>query len=193
MATSKVAIANRGLQLLGAKRIESLAQDQPNARSMSAAYDAVRDNELRKFTWGFSIRRAAIAADGSQTEWGDWNRYSVPNDFIRLIRDDETGIAPDWRIEGSEIGKVIITMDSSPLYIRYVSLVDDPNQYDASFREAFSAALAKATCFEITQSSRKMDACDAAYQDAIEEAKRIGSIEEPAQEFPEDDWILVQR
>jgi hypothetical protein len=193
MAVSKVSIANRGLQLLGAKRIESLDQNHPNAKSMSAAYDAVRDAELRRFRWNFSIRRASIAADGSQTEWGKWNRYVVPNDFLMLIRDDESGVAPDWRIEGSDVGTVIITADASPLQIRYVAMLDDPNLYDALFRESFAASLAKATCYEITQSTAKLQNVGAAYDAAIAEATRIGSIEEPAQEFPEDSWILVQR
>lgn len=194
MATSKVAIANRALQLLGSpKRLESLSQNHPDARSISAAYDAVRDAELRRHTWNFSIRRASIAADASQTEWGSWNRYVVPNDFLRLIRDDESGIATDWRIEGSDLGQVIITADGSPLKIRYVASIDDPNFYDTLFREALSAALAVACCKEITGSTAKTQDARAAYQDAIEEAKRIGSFEEPAQEFPEDDWILAMR
>ena len=36
MAISDVTVANRALQKLGAKRIESLTQDTPNARSINA-------------------------------------------------------------------------------------------------------------------------------------------------------------
>ena len=39
MAISRVQLANRALQKLGAKRIESLTQDHPNARSMNAAFE----------------------------------------------------------------------------------------------------------------------------------------------------------
>ena len=191
MATSDVAIANRALQKLGAKRIESLTQDHPNARSMNAAYELVRDAELRRYRWSFATRRASVAADGGDTTWGDWNRYSLPNDFIALIRDDETGQAPDWRIEaGAEgEGSFIITADAAPLEFLYVARVEDPNAFDPLFIEAFACKLALETCEEIKQSASKKASINSDYKDAIAEARRVGAIEKPAQEFPEDSWV----
>lgn len=189
MAVSKVQIANRALQKLGAKRIESLAQDHPNARSINTAFDLVRDAELRRYRWSFATRRATIAADASKTEWGEWNRYTLPNDYLYLIRDDETGQAVDWRIESDADGVYIITADSAPLYIRYVARVDDPNFYDALFIEAFACKLAVETCEEIKQSTGKKESLKSDYDFAIAEAKRVGAIEKPAHSFPEDDWL----
>lgn len=185
MATSKVAIANLALQKLGAARISALDQDASNARSMNAAYDLMRDAELRRYRWGFAIKRDSIAADAADTVWGDWKRYSLPNDFLALIRDDETGQAPDWRIEGL----YIVTADASPLQIRYVARIDDPNYYDALFIESFACRLALQTCEEITGSTSKKAKIQEDYDFAIAEAKRMGAIEKPAQEFPEDDWV----
>ena len=48
---SKVEIANRALQKLGAKRIASLSEDSRNARAINAAYDTLREAELRAHTW----------------------------------------------------------------------------------------------------------------------------------------------
>lgn len=185
MAVSSVAIANRALQKLGAERIESLSQDDPNARSMNAAFGMVRDAELRRYVWSFAIKRESIAADAADTTWGSWNRYSLPNDFLRLIRDDETGQAPDWRIEGL----FIVTADAAPLDIRYVARIDDPNFYDPLFVEAFASKLAVETCQEITQSNGKKEGAQRDYDFAINEAKRVGAIEKEAQEFPEDSWL----
>jgi len=185
MATSEVAIANRALQKLGAKRIESLTQDHPNARSMNAAYILVRDAELRRYPWSFAIKREALAADPADTLWGGWNRFSLPNDFLALIRDDETGQAPDWRIEGI----FIVTADAAPLNIRYIARITDPNFFDALFIEAFAAKLALECCEEITQSSSKKESLKSDYDFAINQAKRIGAIEKPAFVFAEDDWI----
>jgi hypothetical protein len=185
VAVSKVAIANRALQKLGADRIESLSEDSPNARSMAAVYDITRKAELRRYVWGFAIKRDSIAADGSQTSWGQWNRYSLPNDFLRLIRDDESSQAPDWRIEG----QYIVSADSAPLNIRYIADIDDPNFYDSLFVEAFASKLALEVCVEITGSSGRQDRAGRDYDLAIGEAKRIGAIEKEAQQFPVDDWI----
>lgn len=188
MASSETQIANRALQKLGADRIESLTQDNPNARSMNAVYTQVRDEELRRHDWGFAIKRASIAADGTDAVWGGWKRYSKPNDYLRVIRDDESGVAVNWRIEGD----YIVTDTASPLKIRYISRVTDPNTFDVLFAEAVACKLAMETCKEITGStSAKQDAKDD-YDRAIAEAKRVGAIEEPAKEFPEDPWLLAR-
>lgn len=189
MATSKVSIANGALQRLGARRIESLTQDHANARTMNAAFDRVRDAELRRYDWSFAIKRASIAADGSGPTWGDWNRYGLPNDFIRLIRDDESGQATDWKIEGL----YILSDDASPLEIRYIARIDDPNYYDAAFIEALECKLALVTCEEVTQSTSKKAGIKDDYDTAIAEAKRTGAIEKPAQDFPEDEWLAARR
>ena len=189
MATSNVAIANLALQKLGTKRIESLTQDHPNARSISACFATIRDQEIRRYDWGFAIKRASIAADSEQTTWGAWNRFSLPNDYIRLIRDDETGQRVDWRIEG----QYIVTGDSAPLDIRYLARIEDPNVFDVLFIEAFAAKMAQQCCKEITGSNSLLQAMKVDYDFAIAEAKRTGAIEKPAQDFPEDDWIAVRR
>lgn len=190
MATSKVQIANLALQKLGqSRKLESLSQDSPNARSMNLAYDAVRRRELRRYTWTFAIKRDSIAADGDYDEWGDWNAYSKPNDFLRLIRDDESGAAVDWKIEGL----FILSRDASPLEIRYVADIDDPNYYDGLFFEAFACALALQCCEEITQSTSRKASIKEEYDNAIAEAKRVGAIEQAAQEFPEDEWLTQNR
>ncbi len=189
MALSNVAIANRALQKLGAKRIESLTQDAPNARSINACFTQVRDAELRRYDWSFAIKRNSIAADGDGPEWGNWNRFSLPNDFLRLIRDDETGIAVDWKIEGL----YILSQDAAPLKIRYIARIEDPNYFDSLFVAMFAGRLALETCHEITQSTSKKESIKDDYDKDLQEAKKLGAFEKAAQEFVEDEWLAVRR
>lgn len=189
MALSNVAVANRALQKLGAKRIESLTENSPNARSMNAVFAQVRDSELRRYDWSFAIKRDSIAADGTGPVWGDWNRYSLPNDFLRLVRDDESGVAVDWKIEGL----FILSADASPLEIRYIARIEDPNYYDSLFVAMLAGRLALETCHEITQSTSKKESIKDDYTADLLEAKRIGAIEKAAQTFPEDDWLAARR
>jgi len=198
MALSDVAIANRALQKLGAKRIESLTQDHPNARSINACFEIVRDAELRRYDWAFAISRASIAADATDTLFGGWNRFSLPNDYIRLLLDDEGDNIVDWRIEGKyqpdgDSSLYIVTQDASPLEIRYISRVTDANAFDALFVEAFAAKLAIETCDEITGSSSKKESLKDDYTFAINEAKRLGSIERAEKDPPEDEWVAARR
>jgi hypothetical protein len=190
VATSDVAIANRALQLLGSSRkLESLTQDHPNARSMNAAFEPTRRSLIRRYEWGFAISRDSIAADGDQTEWGGHNRYSLPNDFLRLTRDKERQRASDWRIEGL----FIVTDDASPLDIKYIADITDPNAFDSLFHEAFANRLAFVTCKEITGSTDLHKTLNKDYDDVIAEARMVQAIEKPAQELPEDDWIAARR
>jgi hypothetical protein len=192
MATSEVSIANAALSKLGSSRkLESLTQDHPNARTMNASFKRIRDALLRSYTWGFSIRRASIAADGTQTIWGKHNRYSLPNDFLRLTRDKETGQAADWRIEGGAegAGSFIISDDGSPLNIRYVAKVEDPNAFDSLFLEAFACWLAHDACKEVTGSTDLKRDLKQNLDDAIDDATRVGAIEKPAEETPTDSWV----
>jgi hypothetical protein len=185
---SRTSIANRALKALGAKTVESIDQDHPNARSIKNSYDSIRDAELRRYDWSFAIKRASIAADTSDTLWGDWNRYALPNDFLKLIRDDESGTRVDWRIEG----RYIVTADAAPLDIRYVARITDPNQYDPMFLEAFALQLAHDSCQEITQSNGKKQQIKADYKEAIAEARRVGAIEKPSQISADDDWLSAR-
>jgi len=197
MATSNTAIANAALQLLGESRsLESLTQDHPNARRMTSAFERTRRSLLRTYDWGFATRRASIAADGDQTEWGGLNRYSLPNDFLRLIRDDESGFAVDWQIEGGDEGEgtFIVTTSGSPLEIKYIADVLDPNSFDVSFREAFENRLAFVTCKQVTGSNDFQDRLREDFKVIVAQARQIGAIaDRPAREFPEDSWLSVRR
>lgn len=188
MAVSKVSIANGALQRLAAKRIESLTQDHPNARSMNAAYEPVRKALLRKYDWSFAIARKSIAADGAGPVWGDWDRFTKPNDFIRLLRDNETGHAVDWKIEGN----FILSRDGAPLEIRYIADIDDPTLYDSTFVEAFECALAMKCCKEVTGSLTLHKGVKEDFDDILTDAKQSGAVEKEAEEFPEDDWVMAR-
>jgi hypothetical protein len=188
VAVSKVAIANRALQMLGAARIESLTQDTPNARSMNAAYDPVRLRLLRKYDWGFAIKRTSIAADGDPTEWGGLNRFTLPNDYVRLLRDDESGDRLDWKIEG----RYIVTKDAAPLKIKYIANITTATMFDVGFDEALAAALALDTCEEITQSTSKKQGLYKDFEDALDDAGVANAKEKDAQVSLEDDWVLAR-
>lgn len=188
---SDTEIANRALQMLGAKRITSLTQDHKNARAMNVAFVPVREALLRGYAWAFAIKRAQLAASTTAPPFGPARAYPLPADFLRLIHPDlETNYnSLDWKIEGREI----LTDDTAPLEIRYIYRVEDPNTMDPLFREAFSAKLAAELCEEITQSNTKKAAAKDALKTAIAEARRTNAIEKiRSDEPPEDTWITVR-
>ena len=189
MAASNVSLANRALQILGSSNtIESLTEDSPNARTMNRALEPRRRAMLRRYRWTFAITRASVAADGDQTTFGSYNRFALPNGFIRLLRDvDRPDVRKDWRIEG----RFIVTEDASPLQFRYIADVTDPTLWDVLFFETLAHDMAHETCEEVTGSSAKKQEIKDDLKAILAEAKLIGGIEEDPVEALEDDHILA--
>lgn len=189
--TSEVQICNRALQKIGAKRIASLTEDSRNARSMNTAFEPVRDALLREHTWSCATKRQALPALAAAPAFTFARAFELPSDFLRMLPPDPSVNYNDldWTIEGRQI----LSNDSAPLNIRYIFKLTDPNQMDASFREALSARLAVETCYEITQSNTKVQIVAAWYRDIIASARRTNAIEKiVAAEPPEDTWITAR-
>lgn len=186
-----VDICNRGLQKLGASRIVSLSESSVAARACNVAYEALRDAELCAHPWNFAIERAQLAADATEPDWGRANSFQVPTDFLRLAPDyPELNLnSKDWQLEGRKI----ITNDDSPLNVRYVKKVTDPNTMDPLFREALSCRIALELCEELTQSNEKKAALKDDYKDAIREARRTNAIQNIPAKAADDEWITVRR
>lgn len=187
---SKVEIANRALQMLGAKTIVSLTEDSRNARSINLAYEPAKLAELRKHPWNFAIKRAQLAASATEPLFNRDNSFPLPSDCVRLLSPDpEVNFNDlDWQIEGRNI----ITDWAAPLDIRYIYDVTDPNEMDVLFRELLSAKLALDLCEEITQSNAKKSDAKAIYDDIVSQAKRANAIEKIADKPPEDEWVTVR-
>lgn len=193
MATSDVSIANRALQKLGARRIDSLGEDSPNARSVSAAFEVVRDRLLRKYAWNFAIGRARVAADADKTLWGDLNRFRKPEDFLRLLRGVEAGTddierTKTWRLEGEHI----VTDAEAPLEFRYVRRVENAALFDPLFAELLAVTLAAEIADDITQDDSRKDRIYSEKGLLEDEARKVNSLENPAEEPPEDSWLQAR-
>jgi len=188
---SEVQICNRALQKLGAGRITALTEDSPNARNCNVAYEDLRDRELRAHPWSFSIKRKSVAKDSDSPAYTYDNQFTMPSDCIRLLAPDpELNFNDlDWHIEGRQI----LTDSGSPLKIRYIARITDPNVMDPLFREALASRIAYELCEPITQSNTKRQLAWEDYKNAIEEARKVNSIEKPVSaEPPTDEWITVR-
>lgn len=189
MALSDVAIVNDALVMLGADRISSLTQNHKNASVMNAVFERVRDACLRRHPWSFAVERASVAADAAETLWGGLNKFPKPADFVRLIRDDETGVRPDWKIEG----RFIITAYAAPLEFKYIKRVTNPSEFDPLFAEYFAIALAVRTCKAITGSTSQAELLVKELRRVTMEARQVNAFEHDPEVGLEDDWIIARR
>lgn len=196
---SEVSIANRALTLLGADLIIALTDDNNRGRTMNANYEAIRDAELDRHRWRFSIARATLPALTAAPAFGFARQFQVPINFLKLIEggdlttgadltDYRTGSSALWSREGDKI----LTSLNAPLHIRYIARITDPSLYSASFAEAFAARLADECCERITQSDSKRQICMAAYKRAISEAIRSNALEVPAESPADGEWVTCR-
>jgi hypothetical protein len=182
---SVVGICNRALQRLGAVRITDLSDDSRAARECSVAYEPVRDALLRKHAWNFAIGRAQLSASTDTPAFDYDYQYPLPTDFLRLLPPKDQN---DWQIEGRNI----LTNDATPLNIRYVRQITDPNLMDPLFREVLACALAAEVCEAITQSNQKLQLIEQELKDKLAEARRTNAFESISADLPDDDWITAR-
>lgn len=188
---STVEICNRALQILGAAPITSLDDDSRNARACTLAYDNSRLALLEKYVWGCAIKRAQLAAEATEPEFGKARSFPLPSDFVRLAPNypEETSPTRDWEIEGRKI----LTNDSAPLNIRYIFSLTDPNEMNPLFREALSGEIAYQMCESLTQSNTKKADAKLARDEAIREARRVNGIQKVPVQTAESLWITTRR
>lgn len=197
--TSEVSVANRALTLLGADLIIALTDDNNRGRTLNANYAPIRDAELVRHRWRFSIQRTALPALAAVPDSDYAHQFQVPDDFLKLIEggdlitranltDFNTGPSALYSREGNRI----LTSLSAPLHIRYIARITDASMFDAAFAESLAARIADECCERLTQSDSKRQICMAAYKRAISEATRANALEVPAQSQADDSWMLAR-
>ena len=191
MAVSEVTICNLALQKLGEARITSLSEDSPRARSCNAAYEFIRDRELRAHKWNFAKKRATLAPSSVTPDFDFDDAFPLPTDFLRLLPPNTSSL--DWQIENHEGSPSILTNDGDTLEIVYIARITDTAKFDMLFVEMLACKLALHLCEDRTQSNTKKADIQAEYRELRREARLINAFENGSEEPPEDSWLLARR
>lgn len=199
---SNTDIANRALQKLGEARVSSVFPPDAlkSARAVNAAFDIVRDNELRAHWWNFAKARTTLPADTVGPDFGYVYQYTLPADCLRVrvvgnmrqslgLLNYRTGLEKLYAIEGRKI----LTDLTAPLALEYTARVSDTSLWDACFVEAFACKLAEEICYEITQSDSRYESLRRDYKRAIREAVLANAIELPPEGLADDSFVLARQ
>lgn len=200
MAASEAQLANLSLQILGAPSIISLSDDTLSAREMNLAFASVRDAELNRRRWRFSIVRASLPALVAAPDSDYAYQYQLPGTFIRLIEGGDirtTVDMGDYRSSnGSALyqveGRRLLTNLPAPIAIRFIARITDTTLFTPAFDMAFASSLALQTCEKITQSTDKQVVCRAIYKDAIREAAAANALEQASESMGDDTWVMAR-
>ena len=174
---SIVNICNSALNLIGASTISALTEDTKNARLCNQRYEPVRNRVFRGHNWNCLIKRVELARNSTAPVMEFNYAYALPSDFLRVMKihnGTTDSIAADlpYKVEG----KNIIT-DQTTVYLVYVALDTDPNNYDAYLREAISHQLVADLAYAITNNATLANNYMTRADERLREARFIDATE----------------
>lgn len=185
--TDKTKIGNRALLKLGQPRVSNFETDTTTAGiTINGMWDNVRDALLQSYPWNFAIKRAILAPDGDDPEFGWGYQYTQSSDSLAILEVTDADAFPvDYTIEAGKI----LTNEGTALYVRYMSRITEVGMFSALFAEAFASRLAYEGCERITQNATKKELLLKEFDYLIQQAYTADAIETPPSELPEDTWI----
>lgn len=183
---TSIEIQNLALIAIGEEPIESINDNTRGASILKRIYKQTKQSELRKYNWNFAMARAKLPmlSEFSYDDLGRLRQYQIPTDCLRVVYieswylgayyynyivDDDT----QFRIEGN---KIITSYNKNPLYIRYISDVDD-TLLDPAFVDMLAYALAIKLSSLLTQTTTIKQQIIQLYQLALEDALHCNAIE----------------
>ena len=174
---SVVDICNSALNLLGASTISALTDDTKNARLCNQRYEPVRNRIFRSHPWNCLIKRVELAKDSASPVIEFANQYTLPTDCLRVLKihngtTDSVASALEYKIEGRKI-----KTNEGTVFLVYVALDTDPNNYDAYVQESISHQLAADIAYAVTNNATLANNYMARADERLREARFIDATE----------------
>ena len=174
---SIVNMCNSALNLLGASTISALTDDTKNARLCNQRYEPVRNRVFRSHAWNCLHKRVQLAQNSTAPVVEYDHAYALPSDCLRVLKihngtTDSIASALDYKLEGRNV-----VTDEGTVYLIYVALDTDPNNYDSYLQESISHQLAADLCYAITNNATLANNYMARADERLREARFIDATE----------------
>jgi hypothetical protein len=168
-------LCNKALAHLGEAKISDFHENSVVAGKCRLHYEMERDALLRMHRWNFARARAVLTALATAPVFGWAYQFQLPVDCLRLLElngREVGGNDDEYEIEGRKL-----LTDAETASIVYTKRVEDPNEYDVLFCEAFTYKLAAALCKEIENSTSEKGAMLQMFQRVMAEAGWVDAVE----------------
>ena len=174
---STVDICNSALNLLGASTISALTDDSKNARLCNQRYEPVRNRVFRAHAWNCLHKRVQLAQNSTAPVVEYSNAYALPSDCLRVLKvhngtTDSIASSIDYKLEGRNI-----VTDEGTIYLIYIALITDPNEYDSYLQESISHQLAADIAYAVTNNATLANNYMARADERLREARFIDATE----------------
>jgi hypothetical protein len=174
---SVVNICNSALNLLGASTISALTDDSKNARLCNQRYEPIRNRVFRSHAWNCLHKRVQLAQNSTAPVVEYTYAYALPSDCLRVLKvhngtTDSIASAIDYKLEGRNI-----VTDEGTIYLIYIALVTDPNEYDVYLQESISHQLAADIAYAVTNNATLANNYMTRADERLREARFIDATE----------------
>ena len=174
---SVVDICNSALNLLGASTISALTDDSKNARLCNQRYEPVRNRVFRGHAWNCLHKRVQLAQNSTAPVIEYSNAYALPSDCLRVLKihngtTDSIASSIDYKLEGRNI-----VTDEGTVYLIYIALETDPNNYDTYLQESISHQLAADLAYAITNNATLANQYMTRADERLREARFVDATE----------------
>ena len=174
---SVVNMCNSALNLLGASTIAALTDDTKNARLCNQRYEPVRNRVFRSHAWNCLHKRVQLAQNSTAPIVEYDHAYALPSDCLRVLKihngsTDSIASALDYKLEGRNI-----VTDIDTVFLIYIALDTDPNNYDTYLRESISHQLAADLAYAITNNATLANQYMTRADERLREARFIDATE----------------
>ena len=174
---SAVDIANSALNLLGASTISAFTDDSKNARLVNQRYEPVRNRVFRSHAWNCLHKRVQLAQNSTAPVVEYSYAYALPSDCLRVLKvhngsTDSIKSEIDYKLEGRNI-----VTNEGTVYIIYIAIDTDPNNYDTYLQESISHQLAADLAYAVTNNATLADKYMVRADERLREARFIDATE----------------
>ena len=174
---SVVNMCNSALNLLGASTISALTDDTKNARLCNQRYEPVRNRVFRSHAWNCLHKRVQLAQNSTAPVVEYDHAYALPSDCLRVLKihngtTDSIAASLDYKLEGRNI-----VTDIDTIFLIYIALDTDPNNYDTYLRESISHQLAADLAYAITNNATLANNYMTRADERLREARFIDATE----------------
>jgi len=187
--SSKTAIANVALSLIGGTRITSFTDGTTNANIISDLYDPLR-RHLLSFPWNFAISRVELGQLTSTPAFEFENAYALPSDWLYTlsVHDNDAGLSVVVYKEEQQDSQNVLLANEEQIFLRYARDEEDPNLWSANFRRAMASALARDLAIPIANSNTLQARMEIRARRDLNRAEGADAITDFPERRPRGSW-----
>lgn len=194
--SSKVAIINVGLRLLGQEPIVSLTEGTRAANLASPQYDELLPDMLRGAQWNWATQRVQLARSATTPASEFDYQFYLPSDWVRtvVVSSSSLGVTDvAYKIAYDATAGRVILSNATQMYLTYVANITSPAFMPADFQRALSLAVARDLAIPLTNSQGMYDRMDAAADRAWTKAVSTDAIEDMPDRRPLGSWVTSRQ